>query len=64
MRVLPWSYGGWLTRERGYAGRRSRSNAPAVKKSTVKWSATFDGTQAKGKLALDPVTPFTLTREE
>jgi hypothetical protein len=36
----------------------------AVKTSTVKWSATFDGTKAKGTLALDPVTPFTATREE
>lgn len=33
----------------------------AVEATTVKWSATFDGRKAKGRLALDPVMSFSAT---
>ncbi len=36
----------------------------AVEASTVKWSAAFDGRQAKGKLGLDQALPFTATPVE
>jgi hypothetical protein len=36
----------------------------AVDPSAVSWSASFDGTTAKGSIALDPKTPFEATREE
>ena len=36
----------------------------ATEPSTVKWSASFDGTTAKGSIALEPVTPFVATLVE